>query len=341
MRAIVLESLGGSDKLLTSELPDPEPGYGEVVVRVRAEGVCGRDLIDRRGGHKGMKLPIVLGHEFAGEVTRVGPGVGALVPGDRVVNLLRVSCGACRACRGGDTTLCQERWESYGQARDGGYAEMVSAPEASLVKIPGDIDWAEAAPVACTAGVALHALRTVAQLSLGETLLVTGASGGVGTAAIQVAHAMGARVVAATTQDHKAARLVELGADEVVVSSEDGLEQSVRSAVPLGVDVALELTGRPTFGASMRSLRPGGRLVLIGNIPAEHVDFNPGAVILFGYRILGSAACTRTDLEDALELVRHGDLRIVIDRVLPLERASEAHDALARREVTGRIVLLP
>src|SRR5438445_7266107 len=117
MRAVVLSRLGGPEELQFTDAPDPEVGAGEALVRVKAEGVCGRDLIDRRGGFRGLRLPVILGHEFAGEVVRVAPGVSDLAAGDRVANLLRLGCGACRACLCGETPICERAWQSFGQTR--------------------------------------------------------------------------------------------------------------------------------------------------------------------------------------------------------------------------------
>src|SRR6185503_18090380 len=147
MRAIVLSRTGGPEQLELREVPDPEVRAGEALVRVKAEGVCGRDLIDRRGGFRGLKLPIILGHEFAGEVVRVATGLEGLAPGDRVANLLRLGCGACRACLRGETPICERGWQSFGQTRDGGYAELVSAPASALAKIPPQVSDTEAASV--------------------------------------------------------------------------------------------------------------------------------------------------------------------------------------------------
>jgi D-arabinose 1-dehydrogenase-like Zn-dependent alcohol dehydrogenase len=341
MRAIVLAKLGGPEELEYCQTDEPAVGSGEVLVRVKAEGVCGRDLIDRRGGFRGLKLPVILGHEFAGEVERVGSGVTGLMPGDRVANLLRLSCGACRSCLRGDAPVCEKPWESFGQTRDGGYAELVSAPAASLVKVPADIPFVEAAPAACTFGVALRALRTVGRVTLGDRILITGASGGVGMAAIQIAKALGAEVIAATSSTSKREALRDAGADDVVVDAEGNLHTHVRSLAPAGVDLVLELTGSPTFTSSLRSLRNGGRLVLVGNILADSLKVNPGAVILFGYQILGSAGCTRADLEDVFAMLSRKQLKMVVSQVLPLERAAEAHEILAKRAAVGRVVLVP
>jgi D-arabinose 1-dehydrogenase-like Zn-dependent alcohol dehydrogenase len=341
MRAIVLQKLGGPEELELRDVPEPEIGPEDALVRVGAEGVCGRDLIDRRGGFRWLKLPVILGHEFAGEVVRVGSAVQDLAPGDRVSNLLRLFCGRCAACLRGESPLCEAGWQSFGQTSNGGYAELVAAPARALVKVPPEVSDVEAASLACTAGVSLRALRTVAKVQLGDWVLVTGASGGVGMAAVQIAKRMGARVIATTTNEKKAAALKEAGADEVVASPDGNFHARVKAVAPAGVDVALELTGSATFNPAMRSLKGGGKLVLVGNILTEPLTFNPGAVILFGYQILGSAGCTRTDLVDALELVRTKALRVTIDRVLPLDQAAEAHRLLADRGVVGRVILTP
>src|SRR4051812_6077560 len=134
MRAMVLSEFGGPEKLALREVPRPEAAAGRVLVRVAAAGVCGRDLIDRRGGFRGLTLPRVLGHEFAGEVVEVGAGVESVAPGDRVAALIRSSCGSCRACDRGEPTLCEGAFESFGQNVPGVYAELVAAPASVLLR---------------------------------------------------------------------------------------------------------------------------------------------------------------------------------------------------------------
>jgi acryloyl-coenzyme A reductase len=341
MRAIVLNRIGGPEELQPVDVADPQPGRGEVVVRVRAEGVCGRDLIDRRGGFRGLPLPVILGHEFAGEIASRGEGVVHVAVGDRVANLLRIACGVCRACARGDSPLCEAPWQSFGQTCDGGYAELVRAPAAALVRIPAEVSFVDAASAACTFGVALRALCTVGELALGDDLLITGASGGVGMAALQIARAMGVNVIAATSSPSKVDALRKAGADHVVVDSEGRLHDEVRQVLPAGVDAVLELTGAPTFGSALRSLRPGGRVLLVGNIPTEPLKLNPGATILYGHQVRGSAGCTRSDLERVFALLARGRVHAVIDRVLPLGEAADAHRLLAERRAVGRVVLIP
>jgi D-arabinose 1-dehydrogenase-like Zn-dependent alcohol dehydrogenase len=340
MHAIVLSKLGGPEELEYREVQDPDPAQGEVLVKVKAEGVCGRDLIDRRGGYRGLPLPVILGHEFAGEVVKA-PVESGLKPGDRVANLLRLGCGVCRSCARGEAVICEKGWQSYGQTRNGGYAELVTATPATLVKVPPQVSDVEAASAACTFGTALRALRTVGKVTLGDQVLITGASGGVGIAAIQIAKALGARVIAATSSEMKREAIAEAGADDIVVDPQGNLHDKVRGIAPYGVDAVLELTGSPTFTSSMRSLRNGGRLILVGNILADSIKLNPGAVILFGYQVLGSAGCTVADLEDVFTLIAQKKLRVILHQVLPLKNAAEAHKILAERGAIGRVVLTP
>ncbi|MDC3952513.1 zinc-binding dehydrogenase [Polyangium jinanense] len=344
MRAVVLRETGGPDKLVPSpNTPDPVPAADEVLVRVRASAVCGRDLIDRRGGFPLMKLPTILGHEFAGEVESVGEEAAraGVAPGDRVANLHRPSCGECPRCVGGEELLCERAYQSFGHTVDGGYAELVVAHHRALVKVPASVPFEDASTLMCTAGVAYQALAARARLAAGETVVITGASGGVGTAAIQVARHLGARVVAVTGSPSKAAALADLGAHEVVVSPDGKFEDDVKARLGGPVDVALELTGSATFSSALKSLRRGGRMVVVGNIDQAKVSIKLGALILWSHTIAGSASCTRQDLEHVLGLAASGALRVVIDRKLPLRYAAEAHSLLEARAVFGRVVLIP
>lgn len=341
MRAVVIERTGTAAELQLADWPDPKIDVDEVLVRVRAAGVCGRDLIDRRGGFSLMKLPTVLGHEIAGEVVAVGSQVRSLAPGDRVANLHRPWCGECAACAAGEPIHCERAWQSFGHSIDGGYAELTAASARAWVRMPDGIDFVHAASLGCTAAVALRSLRQVAKLELGETILITGASGGVGQAAVQLAKLMGARVLVTTSSPAKAEKLSALGADEVITIENGRFADRVRDASDGGVHVALELTGAITFPDALRSLRPRGRMVVVGNIDLAKVSISLGPLILFSHSITGMRSYTRADLEDCFRLVLAGKLHPVVDRTLPLERAREAHELLEAQAVSGRIVLVP
>lgn len=341
MHAVVLERTGGPEELCATTVDDPEPGPDDVVVRVRAAGVCGRDLIDRRGGFPAMKLPIILGHEFAGEVVEVGAAVNRWSKGDRVANLHRPFCGHCRSCVAGESADCDNAWQSFGHTVDGAYAEFCVAHQHALVEIPEAISFVQAASVGCTAGVALRALRLRAALGIGQSVLITGASGGVGAPAVQIARRMGARVIAITGSSHKADWLRRIGADEVVVTNGKPFHERVRELTGGGVHVALELTGSATFTPALRSLRRGGRLVMVGNIMTERVSLNPGALILFGQHVIGTHGYSSSDLEDCFALIEQGALVMHIDRTLPLAQAADAHRLLQERGAMGRVILTP
>lgn len=342
MRAIVVNESGSADVLRPESAPEPTIRPGWVLVRVRAAGVCFRDVVERRGGFAFIKRPVIPGHEFAGEVLGVGPGVEGVREGDRVVNLHRAPCGHCSMCRAGHRPRCRRAAEVFGLSIDGSYAEAVLAPAGCLVHLPPEVSFEHGCFLNCTAAVALRALDTVAKVLPGERVLVTGASGGVGIHALQVAKALGARVLAVTRSSHKAGVLRSLGADEVLVCPEaDFHKQAKRATDGLGVEVVLDCVGAPTLNASMRSLDVRGRLVLVGNVTPERFELNAGYAILSELQLLGSAGSSRDDLQRILEWVCDGRLTPVLAQTLPLARAAEAHRLLEAGSVVGRIVLTP
>lgn len=342
MHAVVLHSCGGPEQLQIESREPPNARPGWVVVKVHAEGVCYRDIVERRGGFAFIKQPVIPGHEWAGEIVELGADVDAFAVGDRVVNLHRAACGRCEPCREGHQTRCRAALEVFGLSVDGGYAQFVAAPAGCLVRLPSGIPYAQACFLNCTAGVALRALRGVAHVVAGEQVLVTGASGGVGAHAVQVAKALGAKVLAATTRESKREALRALGADDVIVSTPAELHRAVKRATAgAGVDVVLDCVGTPTLNASLRSLRAGGRLVVVGNVTSDRWEVNPGFVILAELQIMGSAGCNRDDLEQVLAWVADGRVRPIIAAQLPLSAAADAHRRLEQQAVTGRIVLLP
>jgi acryloyl-coenzyme A reductase len=325
---------------MLQEVPTPEVTPGHALVRVRAAGVCYRDIIDRGGGMPFMKRPVVLGHEFAGEVVEVGGGDSAFRVGDRVANLHRAPCGDCHYCRIGQAPRCERSLLMYGITIDGGYAEYVLAPLGSLVPLPAAIPYEQGCFLGCTAAVALRALSSRAQLRSGETVLVTGASGGVGMHAIHVAKALGARVIAVTSQGSKAAALTAQGADDVVVSPDLVFHKEVKRRTG-GVDVVLECVGARTLNSAVRSLRAMGRVVVVGNITVERGEINPGLLILTELGVMGSSGFTRQDLEQVFRWVESGHLRPALAGTMPLAAAADAHRALEQRSVSGRLVLIP
>jgi D-arabinose 1-dehydrogenase-like Zn-dependent alcohol dehydrogenase len=334
MRGMVIREPGGLEKLEWTELPSPVAGPGQVVVKVAACGVCYRDLLDREGKYAFMKRPVVTGHEFGGEVISVGEGVDLRV-GDRVVTTHRPSCGSCEACLRGEETHCLQSPVSYGLTTDGGYAEEALLWAASTVRVPDGVATADACFLHCTAGVALRALRHHGRLAAGDTVVMTGASGGVGVHAMQVAKILGARVIAVTSNPDKEAALRKYGADEVIVSSGEFHKQIGATA-----QVALDLVGAPTFNSSLRSLGFGGRLVVVGNVTASRVEINPGYCIMRELSVHGSSGATRAELAEVLRWVAEGRLKPVVAERVPLAEARRAQEKLYARGVVGRQVLI-
>ncbi len=340
MEAVVLKAFGEPENLEHQTVADPVAGPGEVLLEVRACGVCFHDVINRRGSLPRTSVPAILGHEAAGEVVAVGPDVEGWSVGDRAATLQRLHCGACSHCGRGRNSLCKDDTRFFGEEIPGGYAELMAAPVAGLGRIPEAIGWPEAATACCTSGTAVHVVRTRGRVEKGETILITGASGGVGMQAVQLARHDGARVVAVTSSETKAAALSEAGAHDVIVAPELEFARRVREITNgEGVDVAIEIVGSATFEQSMRALAPGGRLVVVGNLETRSVALNPGLVIVKELEILGAYATTKKELQEALELIGRGVLRPWIAGVLPLRQAWRAHQLLEERAVAGRLVL--
>jgi len=343
MRAIVLREPGPPESLrLDGEYPRPTLRPGCAIVRVDAEGVCHRDVVERRGGFPFIKRPVVPGHEFAGTIVELADDVAHLAVGQRVVNLHRAPCGSCRACASGNETRCQRALEVFGLSVDGGYAEYVLARAGCLVPVPDGIASEHACFLNCTAAVALRALRSAGGLQAGETVAITGATGGVGLHAIQVAKALGARVIAITSSPGKSEALADSGADDVVVADGPDFHKVVkRRTAGVGVPLVLDCVGEPTLNASLRSLESGGRLVVVGNVTSARVEINAGFVILGELTIRGSAGSNRSDLEQVLQWTAAGVIRPALAEVLPLDAAADAHRRLEAKDVVGRLVLAP
>ncbi len=313
------------------EAPSTPLEAGQVRVAVEACGVCHRDLLDREGRFPFVRLPVTPGHEAVGQVVEVAPGVTELAPGDRVATMHRDACGECAGCRSGQTTLCTGAAWVYGLLADGGYASEVVAPTSSLYRVPSEMSPAHAAILHCTFGTAYRDLAVLARVREGERVLVTGANGGVGCAAVQIAARLGAHVVAALRDPAHTEFVRELGAHEVVTD--------LSSVAP--VDVALDAVGAPTFLAALRALQIGGRMVVVGNVTREKVGVNLGFLITRGLSVVGGSGATREDMNAVLRLHETRPFQFPIARTLPLDQADEAQKLVRAGGLRGRIVLEP
>jgi 2-desacetyl-2-hydroxyethyl bacteriochlorophyllide A dehydrogenase len=337
MRALRLVAFG--QPVTGQQVPEPMPARGEVVVRVRAAGVCHSDAHYRAGRGTVPRLPLTLGHEIAGVVEALGDGVTTPRAGDRVAVHYLVSCGVCRGCEHGEQ-FC-ETGAMVGKDRDGGQADLVLVPAVNAVPIPDAVDDATAAITMCSTATAYHALQ-LAVLHPGETVMILG-FGGLGVSTLQLATAMGARVLAVDVHPDKLAAARALGA--MAIDARGDVGSAVMEATNgAGADVAIDLAGHPPLCTqALRLLAPGGRLMLVGLNPTPF-EFNPYKDVLARERrIIGCSDHTRDELVSLLDFLADGrlDLAPAISRRIPFEEAAvnAALDDLERGTAHFRTVV--
>ena len=328
MRAIVITEPGGPEVLAEGEIPDPRPGPGEVLVEVAGAGVNRADLLQRQGFYPPPPgAPQTLGLECAGVVRELGTDVTGWQVGDRVAALLD----------------------------GGGYAELVAVPQGQLIAVPDELDLVAAASLPEALCTAWSNLVMVARMAPGEMVLVHGGSGGVGTAAIQLAHAHGARVLTTAGGAERVARCLELGADVGIDHRREDLGAAVQTATNgHGADVILDVLGAGGLGPNLRSLATGGRLVVIGMQQGRTAELDLGLLLTKRASVHGTTLRSRPRAEkarivaevaaQAWPLVGTGTeapVRPVVHAVLPLAQASRAPALMASGEVFGKLVLVP
>jgi NADPH:quinone reductase-like Zn-dependent oxidoreductase len=344
MRAVVIHRHGGPEVLtLESSWVEPVPGPGEILVRVHACALNYLDIFTREGmPGEPTPLPHVTGGDLAGVVAALGPGVTRPPVGARVVLNPSWGCGACEYCRAGDVPKCL-RVHMLGEMDPGGLAEYVKAPAAQAIPLADGYAFEEAACLPITFGTAWRMLVTHARVQPGDDVLVHGAGGGVGIAAVQIAKLAGARVFATASSPAKLERLKLLGADVPVDYVKDPeWDVSVRRLTgKRGVDVIVETVGATTWERSIRALGKGGRLVTSGATSGPIGPTDIRYLFRREHRILGSNGWTHNDLLTITRLAFEGRLRPVIDRILPLERTAEGERALEARQVFGKVVIRP
>ncbi|MHA2621233.1 MAG: zinc-binding dehydrogenase [bacterium JZ-2024 1] len=340
MKAVAIVEHGGPEVLVLRDLPVPEPGLGEVRVRVHACGINHLDLWVRKGlPHLKLRYPHILGSDVAGVVDSTGEGVNDLVPGSPVLVAPGVSCGVCSACLSGRDNLCPS-YGILGEHRQGGYAEYIVVPRANILPFPENLTMVEAASVPLVFLTAWQMVVEKARVQPGETVLVMAAGSGVGTAAIQIAHRLGATVIAAAGSSDKLVKARELGARFTINYRESDLATAVREiAGKSGVQVIIDHTGTAFFETLVRVCSWGGRIVLCGATSGYDARLDLRHVFYRQIAILGSTMGSRAILFSVIHLLREGVLRPVVHRTMPLKDAPVAHALIENRAVTGKIVL--
>jgi propanol-preferring alcohol dehydrogenase len=323
-------------KLEIKEVPVPELEYGEILVKIKACGVCHTDLHAVNGDWPVKpKLPLIPGHEGVGIVEKVGEGVSSIKVGDRVgIPWLYSACGECEYCLTGRETLCLSQ-ENAGYSVDGAYAEYCKAPANYVVKIPDGLDFHEISPIFC-AGVTTYKALKVSNAKPGDWVAIYGI-GGLGHVALQYAKAMGLNVIAVDIQDDKLELASELGADITINGLRVDPAEEIKNLVG-GVQAAVSVAvTTKAFEQAYRSVKRGGTLVVVG-LPNADLPIPIFDTVLNGVTVKGSIVGTRKDLQEALEFAAQGKVRTNIE-IQPLENINEIFDRMENGQINGRVVL--
>jgi NADPH:quinone reductase-like Zn-dependent oxidoreductase len=342
LKAVSFHQHGGPEVLAYGELPEPAPGPGQVLVRLRAAALNRLDLWTREGW-PGLKLemPHIPGADGAGVLAALGEDVTDRRVGERVVLNSNLGCGRCPACLEGRDNLCRD-WHLLGETVRGTYAEYVVVPAANAFPLPDGFDQAAAAACGLVYLTAWHSLITRGRLQAGETVLIIGASGGVNTASIQIAKHAGARVIVVGSSRTKLALAESLGADVLIDRSQDeNWGKAVYEATGRkGVDVVVDNVISGTLMPGLRAAAKGGRVLTVGNTAGPKVEIDNRFIFLKHLSILGSTMGTRADFAAVMTLVFAGKLKPVLDRSYPLAEARQAQERLAAGEQLGKITLV-
>jgi NADPH:quinone reductase-like Zn-dependent oxidoreductase len=342
MNAVRFHSFGGAEVLRAEEAPLPVIGPGDILLRLKAASLNRLDIFVRSGSReRNIALPHIPGSDGAGTIAEVGSEVRSLKPGDNVLISPGLSCGECAECLGGRDNLCRH-YRVLGTAEDGTYAEYVRLPAANVLPIPEGLGFPEAAAIPLVFLTAWHMLVTLAKLSRGETVLVHGAGSGVGSAAIQIAKLLGARVLTTAGSDEKLAKAAPLGADVGINYRREKFTEAVRRLTEKrGVDVVFEHIGGEVFEQSITVLAKGGRLVTCGATTDFVAKLDLRYVFARHQTIYGSWMGGKPELAEVLKHFSGEGRRLVpvIDSTFPLARAADAHRRMEEREQFGKIVI--
>lgn len=342
MKAVIFNQHGGPEVLEYANAPDPTIKANEVLVEVKA---CALNHLDvwARSGLPGIQIPLphILGNDVAGVVREVGELVSWVRVDDEVMLQPGVSCGHCLECLSGRDNLCRD-YDIIGYRRNGGYAELVSAPAVNVIPKPKNISWPEAAALPLVTVTAWHMLVNRANVQPGEDVLIHAAGSGVGSLGIQVAKLRGARVIATAGSDEKLAKARELGADDVLNYRDDAWPKELRRLTnKRGVDVVFEHTGTVTWARSISSLKPNGRLITCGATSGYAAQTDLRQLFYRHLNLLGSFMGSKAELLEAMKFVESGKIRAVVDQTLPLREARRAHELMEDRAQFGKLVLVP
>ncbi len=340
MKAVLLTSFGDKGVFqYTEDFPKPKIEADEILVRVKAVALNHLDIWIRKGALAFKpSLPHILGSDVAGVVEEVGPLVKHVKPGDEVVVNPNLSCGVCEACLSGQDNHCRE-FKILGFQVHGGYAEYVKVPKTNVVPKPKNLTFEEAASFPLTYITAWNALIDKGKIQPGDTVFIWGGASGVGVAALQLAKLFGATVITTTSQDWKAQKLKQLGADIVFNHRTQNVEEEVKKLFPQGVDIVIDHVGEQTLPISIRLLKKGGRLSFLGTTTGDKGVFNIRYNFVNEIQMNGVYMGRKSTLFRISQLFEKGLLKPVVDKVFPLKEADKAHQYLEAGKQFGKVVL--
>lgn len=342
MKAVQFTEHGGTEVIEYGDFPDPEPERDEVLVDVKAGALNHLDVWTRRGlPGITLDMPHIPGSDGAGEVVDVGEDVTRFEPGDRVALSAGVSCGKCEFCRHGEHSMCVN-YHIIGEHVRGVHSELAAVPEDNLLSVPEGVSWETAAAAPLVFQTAWRMLITRADVTSGEHVLVLGASGGVGHAAVQIADYAGATVYATGSSEAKLEHARELGADHVIdYEAEDFASQIRELTGGRGVDVVVDHIGKATWQDSLKSLAKGGRIVTCGATTGGQPETDINRIFWNQLSVIGSTMASLGEADDVMELVWDGTFEPAIREVLPMSETARAHEMLENREGFGKVVVKP
>jgi NADPH:quinone reductase-like Zn-dependent oxidoreductase len=340
MKAVRIHQFGGPEVLTYEDAPDPVPRDDQVLVRVRACALNHLDVWVRKG-LPGVKLPHILGSDVAGEVAEAGDYVSGFKTGQRVLLAPMHFCGHCAQCVAAVQNQCRQ-FTALGNAVDGGNCELIAVPAANVIPIPDSLDFNQAASVPLVFLTAWHMLVGRAGIRLGQTVLVLGASSGVGIAAIQIAKLFHCRVITTAGDESKLEKGRQLGADYGINHYQQKISEEVRKITNKeGVDIVVEHVGAATWDESVRSLKSGGTLVTCGATTGPNVGLDLRHLFGRQLTLLGSYMGTMGELHEVLRHLFAGQLKPVVDRTFPLSEIRAAHEYLEKSQMFGKVVVNP
>jgi len=342
MKAVVFSRHGGPEVLEHRDVPEPKPARGEVLIEVKATSINHIDIFLRRG-MPGITVPMpkIVGSDAAGVIRELGADVTGLKIGQRVTINPGISCGHCEFCAAGFGSQCFT-YSMIGESRDGAYAELLAVPAHIVLPIPDSLSFENAAAAPLVFLTAWSMMIGKGNLRPGEDVLILGAGAGVGTAAIQIAKMTGCRVFATASTEEKLQRAKQLGADFVINYAKEEFDKRIRDLTnKRGVDIVVDYVGADTWVRSLRSARRGGRVLTCGATTGFAPQTDLRQIFFRQVQVLGSTMGSHREFLEVMKCIFRGQLKPVVDRVLPLSVAATGHQLIEERAIFGKVVLRP